>query len=85
MWVATDLDGRQRLFQGSKPWRDAYEEERTLTRWNNWNYTLTLEPKIFSNQTFCDEPIEIVLLDKDKLQNECGWCEHYVDLVEKVK
>lgn len=66
MWVATDLDGRQRLFQGGKPWRDSYEEEKTLTHWTNWNYTFTFMPKIFPNQTFNNEPIEVELIEKVK-------------------
>jgi hypothetical protein len=66
MWVATDKDGRQRLFQREKPWRESYDEEKTVSHWSNWDYSLELKPKFFPDLKWEDEPIEVELVKKEK-------------------
>lgn len=78
MWVATDKDGRQRLFQGNKPWRESYGEyawresygeyDREPSLWTNWEYSLELISPLFPDLKWDDEPIEVELVRKEESQ-----------------
>jgi hypothetical protein len=69
MWVATDKDGRQLLFQGNKPWRESYGEyDRELSHWTNWEYSLELISPLFPDLKWDDEPIEVELVRKKESQ-----------------
>jgi hypothetical protein len=69
MWVATDKDGRQRLFQGNKPWRESYGEyDREPSLWTNWEYSLELISPLFPDLKWDDEPIEVELVRKKESQ-----------------